>query len=212
MSTDGAWVEQLTVYRAVARAVADLVAAIDDPGAPGLGEWTVVELAGHTMRALTTVERYLAAAPVPGPELEDAAAYVARYLEERRKDPAMDVSVAARGREEAAQLGDDPATVFGAAVTRVAGLVEAAKPDLVIPTAFASIRLGDYLRTRVMELVLHGLDLAAAIGVSWRPPPEALLDTLGLLSEVAVRTGRGEDLARLLGGRASPHDVLPIIR
>ena len=59
---------------------------------------------------------------------------------------------------------------------------------------------------------MHGMDLAAAVSVDWRPPPEALTDTLHSSSEVAVRTGVGADLARMLGGRATAADVLPIIR
>jgi uncharacterized protein (TIGR03083 family) len=207
------WTTLVDAYRDAAEGVAGLVAAVGDPDGPGLGEWTALELAAHTMRALTTVEQYLDAGEAAGPpDLDDAAAYVASYLEARRRDPGTDAAVAARGREAAPALGDDPGRVFASTTRRVTDLVAAAPPGTVVATPFGSIRLADYLRTRLMELVIHGLDLASAVGVEWHPPTDALGDTLGLLTEVAVRTGRGEDLACLLGGRAAPADVLPVIR
>ncbi|MBA2337644.1 MAG: maleylpyruvate isomerase N-terminal domain-containing protein, partial [Acidimicrobiia bacterium] len=159
------------------------------------------------------VERYLEAAPVDGPHLEDAAAYVTRYLGARDDDPGgIDAAVAARGREESAALGEDPAALFAATFARVVARLYTVDPDTVIPTAWASIRIDDYLRTRVMELVLHGLDLAAALDVDWDPPAAALADTLLLLTEVAMRRGHGADLARLLAGRPATAAVLPVIR
>ena len=157
---------------------------------PGLGEWTVIELAAHTMRALTTVEQYVAAGPSGPPQLEDAAAYVAAYLDARRRQPELDAQVAARGRQSVGALGDDPGGEFSATVARVAALLATTDGETTVSTPWGAIRLVDYLRTRVMELVMHGMDLAAALSVDWRPPPEALTDTLHLLSEVAVRTGR----------------------
>jgi hypothetical protein len=209
---DSAWPKVLAGYRAVAEEVAGLVASVDDPAAPGLGEWTVVELAAHTMRALTTVEEYVTAGATGPAQLEDAAAYVAAYLDARRRHPELDAQVAARGRQSVSALGDDPGREFSATVARVAALLATTDGETTVSTPWGTIRLVDYLRTRVMELVMHGMDLAAALSVDWRPPPEALTDTLHLLSDVAVRTGLGPDLARMLGGRAAAADVLPIIR
>ncbi len=209
---DSAWAVVIAGYRAVAEEVAGLVASIDDPAAPGLGEWTVIELAAHTMRALTTVEQYVAAGPAGPPQLDDAAAYVAAYLDARRRQPELDAQVATRGRQSVSALGDVPGGEFSATVARVAALLATADGETTVSTPWGAIRLVDYLRTRVMELVMHGMDLAAALSVEWRPPPEALTDTLHLLAEVAVRTGVGPDLARMLGGRATTADVLPIIR
>jgi hypothetical protein len=208
---DATWDEVLAGYRAVAEEVAGLVATIDDPEAPGLGEWTVVELAAHTMRALTTVEQYLAAGPAGPPQLEDAAAYVTAYLDARRSDPDLDAQVAARGRDSVLALGDEPGAEFSATAARVTALLASLDGKATVATPWGAIELTDYLRSRVMELVIHGMDLAAALSVDWSPPPAALTDSLHLLAEVAVRTGAGADLARMLGGRPAS-DVLPIIR
>ncbi len=216
MSTDfssgGTWAAQVATYVTTAHGVATVVDSIEDPDVPGLGEWTVIELAAHTMRALTTVEQYVAAGAAGPPQLEDAAAYVAAYLDARRRHPELDAQVAARGRRSAGALGDDPGVEFSATVARVAALLATTDGETTVSTPWGAIRLVDYLRTRVMELVMHGMDLAAALSVDWRPPPEALTDTLHLLSDVAVRTGAGPDLARMLGGRVTAADVLPIIR
>ena len=207
------WDEQVDLFRETASSVVPLVVAIDDPVAPGLGEWTVIELAAHTMRALLTLERYVAGAPVDAPALDDAAAYVAAYLAARSDDAGFDAAVAARGRDSVAAFGDDAGAAFAAATDRVGDLLDGVDGSLVVATPIGSIRLTDYLRTRVMELVMHGMDLAAALAVEWHPPRPALTDTLRLLVEVAVRTERGEDLARLLGGRdGNPARVLPVIR
>ena len=49
-------------FAAAARAVRDTVARIpqDAWGGPGLGEWTLRDLVGHTSRSLVTVIDYLA--------------------------------------------------------------------------------------------------------------------------------------------------------
>ena len=69
---------------------------------PALGEWDVRALTGHTSRALTTVETYLATpaagARVPGP--------VEYFLGVRgATSPA---AIAQRGRETGEALGEDP--------------------------------------------------------------------------------------------------------
>src|SRR5438105_15948844 len=71
---------------------------------PGLGEWSVRALVGHTSRDLLTVETYLAAGAarldVPGP-----AEYFMVAL-----TPTVDHSaIAERGRQARAAVADDPA-------------------------------------------------------------------------------------------------------
>src|SRR5207244_8819785 len=70
---------------------------------PGLGEWDVRALVGHTSRSLLTVETYLAR-PAAAVEVASAADYF-RAIRAAAADPAA----AARGRAAAAALGADPA-------------------------------------------------------------------------------------------------------
>ncbi len=74
---------------------------------PGLGQWSLRSLVGHTTRALLTVSDYLANA-VPGteePEIGDPAGYFLRAATLAGPD-----AVAARGVTAGQQLGADPRT------------------------------------------------------------------------------------------------------
>ena len=65
------------------------------------------------------------------------------------------------------------------------------------------MRLGEYLRTRTFELVVHGLDIGAASGVDPGFARAPLVDATGLAAEVAVLTGRGPDLLLAMTGTSS---------
>ena len=70
--------ESAVAFVSAARAVGRTVEAIP-PGAwdgPGLGDWTVRDLVGHTSRALITVVDYLSR-PVAEEVIESAPAYLA---------------------------------------------------------------------------------------------------------------------------------------
>src|SRR5438270_4808920 len=79
---------------------------------PGLGEWDVRALVGHTSRALLTVETYLAR-PAAAVEVDSAV----DYLDAGRR-VATGPAVAQRGRDAGAALGDDPAAAVAAIVER----------------------------------------------------------------------------------------------
>ncbi|HRD61697.1 MAG TPA: hypothetical protein PL137_12385, partial [Nocardioides sp.] len=63
------------------------------------------------------------------------------------------------------------------------------------------MRLRDYLPTRSFELVVHGLDIAAAVPTHWTPPAAALRTAVAVAGEVAVLRGEGSALLRLITGR-----------
>ena len=65
------------------------------------------------------------------------------------------------------------------------------------------MRLIDYLPTRIFELVIHGLDLASAIGVANEPPGAPTEVTLHLLSDLASESGKPADLILPVTGRRS---------
>lgn len=171
---------------------ADIVATTDLT-APGLGDWTLRELLGHTARSLVTVAEY--ARPEPAPiEVEDAAAY---YVATSTFDP---VEIAARGRAAGEALGDDPLATLQAAAADARRALDALGEDGHVATIVGTMRPGEYLRTRTFELVVHCGDLARATGRPFTAPAAAIRDALGLALDVAVRTGRGEAaLARLTG-------------
>src|SRR5215218_11167682 len=86
--------------------------------APGLGEWDVRALVGHTSRSLLTVEAYLAR-PADTAEIPSAADYFGAT-----RAMAADPAVAARGRAAGVALGEDPAAAVAEIAARVVPLVD----------------------------------------------------------------------------------------
>ena len=185
-------------YLEAAGSFADLVASLPTPFAgPGLGEWDLRALVGHTSRSLVTVSEYLRK-PAPSVDVESAAAAIAGLA-----SVASDPGIARRGVEAGERLGDDPAGSVRSLLEAVTHDLDGADPDRVITTFAGGMRLRDYLPTRTFELVVHGLDIATAVPVRWTPPPAALAEAVALASDVAVRRGEGTLLLRLVTGRES---------
>jgi uncharacterized protein (TIGR03083 family) len=173
----------------------------DDWARPGLGVWTLRDLAGHTSRALLTVESYLdPATTTQQPSLADVEAYFAAAgAAGAHADPA---AIAERGRQAGIALGDDPAAAVAAIVERVLAMVDQADDNALVTTPMNTMTLVGYLPTRTFELVVHTLDIAAAAGVR---PPDALdrplASCLALAGRLAVSQGRGPEVLLALTGR-----------
>jgi len=174
---------------------------------PGLGDWNMRALVGHTSRALLTVEQYLGRRAV-----EERVASAAEYYEQTGSSLAPNSgAILQRGVDAGAALGADPAAEFHAIVERVTELVDAAA-DQLIETLVGGMRLSNYLPTRTFELIVHGLDIAAAAQLPQRPPEGALHRALDLATSLAVRAGDGPRLLLALTGRGSlgaGYSVLP---
>lgn len=134
---------------------------------PGLGEWNVRELVAHTVRAFRTVDQYLDGTVRDPAPLASAAAYYRTVMAEGDPHP----HIAERARREAADLGDAPLVVAQGLADQVGRMVERAPASTPVHTFVGVIALPDYLATRVVELVIHTLDLTAAIGVDLPVPP-----------------------------------------
>jgi hypothetical protein len=164
---------------------------------PGLGEWDLRSLVGHTSRSLVTVETYLEQ-PVDTEEVPTPAAY---YVAIADLDNA---AVTDRGRRAGQALGENPAEFVDALAKRVLAQVETAGNPL-IHTAAGGMRLENYLSTRTFELVVHSLDIAAAVPDV--EPPEFSDQLLSEVARVAatavVLRGSGVELMLALTGRAT---------
>jgi len=183
-------------FTAAARAFVGLVQQIrpDQWTGPGLGEWDLRALVGHSSRSLTTLETYLGQ-PAETEELTSAAAYLAAIA---RVDPA---SVTHRGRAAGAALGDDPVAALHSLVDRVPPLLER-DDDPLITTALGGIRLSNYLPTRTFELVVHGLDIARSAELAAPDySAELLTEVLELTAAAAVLHGSGTEVLLALTGR-----------
>lgn len=194
--------ETIEVFTAAARWTGALVRQLPDAAwsGPGLGDWDMRALVGHTSRALLTVEQYLRT-PADRVDAASAAEYYARV----GAIPGADAdAVLRRGIAAGAALGADPSPAFDAIVDRVAGSLSGID-DRSITTVVGGMRLSDYLPTRTFELIVHGLDISRAAGLRAAPPLPALRSTLELAADLALDSGTGSELLLAITGRG----VLP---
>ncbi len=165
---------------------------------PGLGEWDLRALVGHTSRSLLTVETYLGR-PADTVEVASAADYF-RATRATARGP----EVAERGRAAGAALGADPAAAVAEIAGRVRRLVEARDGTELVTTIAGGMRLSDYLPTRTFELAVHTADLASALQETLDVPATAAEQALGLVSTLAVAGGLAGTLLLAATGRPGP--------
>src|SRR4051794_33012945 len=102
------WEESRQAFTDAARSFVETTALVGDRwDQPGLGEWDIRALVGHTSRSLLTVEAYLAQ-PADAVAVRSATDYfrATRVI-------AAGPEVAARGRAAGTALGVDPPTAVG---------------------------------------------------------------------------------------------------
>ena len=190
--------DPVTHFTATAHAVAAAVTQLPSDAweGPGLGEWSLRDLVGHTSRALVTVVEYLAR-PVDHEDLDSPAAYLSA-IGASGFDAA---AVTERGRQAGRDLGEDPAARFDQLVAQAVRVAETTDPDLVVHTVAGGMRVAAYLPTRTFELCVHGLDVEAATGVTLVLPAPALEAACVLAATTAVRGGQGRALLLAATGR-----------
>lgn len=188
-----------TDFETAARSFLDLVAEVrpEQWGDPALGSWDVRSLVGHTARAISTVETYLLADPASEASVPDAETYYTQVLGVYADNDA----IAARGVDAGRKLNENSGEEFAATLDRALALIESNGPDRVVAIGTIGIPLHEYLRTRVFELVVHGMDIAHASGQPHGIPADVVANTADLAARVAVRRGDGEDILFALTGR-----------
>jgi uncharacterized protein (TIGR03083 family) len=176
--------------------LAELAAQIPDAAweQPGLGVWDIRSLLGHAARALATVEDYLSR-PAAQIDVPSAVAYLAAAAS------ASPEAIAARGVAAGDALGEDPATSVAELAARATSLVVASPADALLATIAGGMSLEAYLPTRTVELVVHGCDLAQALGLPDQPPDAASAAASRLLVEVQLATTERSRLCLVLAGR-----------
>ncbi|MDA8392394.1 MAG: maleylpyruvate isomerase N-terminal domain-containing protein [Actinomycetota bacterium] len=195
-----------------AAAFVDAVAGIrhQEWDKPGLGEWDVRSLVGHTVRAVLTIETYLATGTGACDRIDPVDYYLALLGDpsdpadaERRS--ALHAAVAERGRRAGADLGVDPAGYVAETARRVVALVDNTPADAPLATPAGTMALEDYLQTRILELAVHTLDLYRALHSE--PVPQldpAIALTWQLLGRIANRRQLQTDLVLSITGRTVP--------
>jgi uncharacterized protein (TIGR03083 family) len=164
---------------------------------PGLGEWDVRALVGHTSRSLLTIETYLGrpAQAVDVPSAEE-------YFRVARTSGGS--AIAARGRDAGEALGSDPAAAVAETSRRVLDLLSSLDGTELVTTIAGGMRLADYLPTRTFELAVHTADLASALGLPPAVPATAARQALRIVSDLAVADGVAGTLLLAATGRPGP--------
>lgn len=193
--------EPRTTYELAGEAFLALVAQvpIERYAGPGLGNWDLRALVGHTGRSFVTVSSYLAtrAEAIAAEDAADYFAVVSRLAHGTARD-----AIHQRGIEAGVALGEDPIASLRQAREEAGLALDLLEgDDPVVETAGGGMRVSDYLPTRTFELTVHCLDIARATGLDFTPPTEALADTLALASASALRQGLGTEVLLALTGR-----------
>lgn len=193
------FVSSAALFSHSANAFLDLLGDIRDDqwATAALGVWDVRSLAGHTARAILTVENYLGQEEPGDITIPSAEAYYANIYSQFT-DP---TAVAERGVEAGIWLGEDPVGQVSAALTRTRNEIENQPANRIVSIGGMGILLSEYLRTRNFELVVHTLDLSRATGIAHSLPLSSVTDALALATASAVHRGSGEQLLLALTGR-----------
>jgi uncharacterized protein (TIGR03083 family) len=189
-------------FTSAARAFAGLVRAVPETAweGPGLGEWNLRALVGHTSRSLITVSTYLRS-PAAHEDVTSAADYYAQIRGYASNAGAE--AIVERGRQAGRDLGADPVATIDAMVERALGDLAGVDDPLIEVIGGLGIRLSNYLPTRVFELAVHGIDIAAAAGIDFTMPEPVLVEATELAARVGVALGHGETVLMALTGRTS---------
>jgi uncharacterized protein (TIGR03083 family) len=176
--------------------------------------WTVAELTGH---------------------LTFGANMVGTLIENRRDGDTLDrVSFFTMPRATVAPLvyglardsarDQPPERLLGelrGTFERVGALAEAADPDLVGEAGLGAMPLREFVPTRIVEAVVHGIDLAQALGRPRFGTPDGITSTAAILDGLLARHGIEARPADLInnaewvetgsGRRPHPDPRLPLI-
>jgi uncharacterized protein (TIGR03083 family) len=206
----------LAAFGAESRRLAEVVAGVDDaafarptPCAP----WTVADLVYHVGMTMRRLPGMLAALEPAGPVLVSAAEY---YRPDQRFSAATNADRIESAQRGAAALAGASARAgdFGEARQRAWEALRSAPPGRVVRTRHGDFMLlAEFLRTRVLELAVHGLDLAAALEHQpWMTAEAAdVTEDLLLPSEAAarLRADTGWDQVTLIAGLTGRRPLTP---
>lgn len=156
------------VYLDAATAVVDGVASAELSehwsSMSALEGYTVGGLVAHLFRAVTTVDGYLDL-PADGAPDVDAAGYVVSALGDADPvDSALHETIRQRSGDMAAHGPTDLMDATRAALDRISGRLPVIETTSVITVLDGmSMSVGEYLRTRIVELCVHSDDLEASV-------------------------------------------------
>jgi uncharacterized protein (TIGR03083 family) len=185
------------------------------PVDPDLPKWTVFELAGHFDIAIG-LTRMLIAGQMDAQPARDRTSF---FINPRSETGPVVYSYAYTMVE-----GKTPADMPGVLAETFAKTISesrAVPASLVGPGYFAPMRADEFVASRIVEAVVHGIDLAQALGIPYFAAPDGIAATAAILDDLLARRTTGRRPAALAGdldwilaasGRAPSDDNrLPLI-
>ncbi|MFC8227730.1 sterol carrier family protein [Streptomyces sp. NPDC057287] len=151
---------------------------------PGPGEWTVRELAAHLAMALERVSRAMELPAPGGPRPEIA-------LLEWPFSTALNAPGIAGSARDLAEARPGLDALYEETAARFGELVPDDAGDRLVTTRAGSMRLGDFLVTRTVELVVHTDDLHRATGLDIPYDRQALAACTRLLADALADKAPG---------------------
>jgi hypothetical protein len=180
-----------------------------------LPPWTLFELAGHFDISIG-LARMLIADQQPGQVGRDRVSFFI-FSRSEVAPVVYDYAYTMVDGKQPGQMADVLSETFGKTIEEA----RATPPDTVGSGYYALMRLDEFIPSRVVEAVVHGMDLTDALGQESIATPGGLAMTAAILDELLARRtvgGRPGDLSddvawiRAASGR-SPHPDprLPLI-
>ena len=211
---------QRNVFFGATSSVADLIAspAVGDHwgGWSCLEGFTVGGLAGHVVRSVQALVDLL---ELPTPEGSRVVTPAEFFGSNKPKGPVLGEPIAkfiVNDGESQAEFGQEAVMET---FRELRGKAEEVLGDLTATTVIPTIRvpdgvtsLGIYLTTRVVELVVHGDDLASSVGIDWQPPFLAGALAIGILVQIATEQHGTVQVLRVLArSERAGSDVFPVL-
>jgi hypothetical protein len=163
-----------------------------EPLDPSLPHWSLFELAGHFDISIG-LTRMLIAEPQDGQVGRDRVSFFIF--------PRSEVAPVVYGYAYTMVAGKTPADMPAVLAETFGKTIEEARanpPTLVGSGYYALMELGEFVPSRVVEAVVHGLDLTDALGLEPMATPDGIAICAGILDELLARRtvrGRPDDLA-----------------
>jgi hypothetical protein len=185
------------------------------PVDPDLTPWTILELAGHFDISIGLTRMLVDGRDTSRPGRDRTSFFI-----NPRSETAPVVYNYAYTMVDGKAPADMPHVLAETFAQALAG-ARAVPADTVGPGYFAPMRVDEFVASRIVEAVVHGIDLAQALGTETFATPEGIAVTAAILDDLLARRTTGarpaefaDDLDWILAasGRASTTDVrLPLI-
>jgi uncharacterized protein (TIGR03083 family) len=179
---------------------------------PALGVWTLGQLTAHLVRAATRIDAYLDRPPSASVPACDRVGYF-RFDAAGEADAVAERARAYAQSVEPERLVEDFAAGWRRSLERARGR----RSDDLVETVRGPMTLDEYAATRVLELVVHHIDVRSALDLPAAATPVARRLTVGIL-EALLDGPRPRNLGavrfiRAATGRVAADDPrLPVLR